>query len=147
MVGQIVGYGPDYWIIKNALGIGWGEQGYLKVTRNSDHNCGIGVKIIQLNLNICKSFGCKKCEATNYTKCVTCIDPTALVVNGSCNCQNGLGLNYNGHCSGCRVKGCANCSPTNSSQCLACSDNLHLVNGSCVCANQTLKVNSQGFCE
>lgn len=45
----IVGYGfdvktnLDYWIIKNTFGVNWGENGYFKLVRNSNNNCGITV--------------------------------------------------------------------------------------------------------
>ena len=38
----IVGYTPDYWIVKNQWGSSWGMNGYIYITRDRNYNCQIG---------------------------------------------------------------------------------------------------------
>lgn len=38
----LVGYTPDYWIVKNQWGVNWGENGYIRISKNRLNNCKIG---------------------------------------------------------------------------------------------------------
>ena len=33
----VVGYTQDYWLVRNSWGSGWGEKGYIRLSRKNDH--------------------------------------------------------------------------------------------------------------
>jgi hypothetical protein len=72
---QLVGYEPDYWLIKNQWGTGWGEQGYMRITRSrsGNSNCYIGAEFFRHDREIrdCEVTGCVDCTG-DATRCVTC---------------------------------------------------------------------------
>jgi len=37
---QLVGFGPDYWIVRNSWSSGWGEMGYIRLKKDTVVPCG-----------------------------------------------------------------------------------------------------------
>ena len=59
---QLVGYGSDYWLVKNSWGDDWGDNGYIKVSRDSSHNCHIGSEVFDFEKVLCQVPGCNECD-------------------------------------------------------------------------------------
>ena len=77
---QLIGYTSEYWIIKNQWGTDWGEEGYMRITRNRNYNCRIGTHVYDFEKHPCGA-GCNNC--VNGT-CSACKDEGAEVVEGRC---------------------------------------------------------------
>ena len=44
--------------MKNQWGDDWGEDGYMRISRNSDENCFIGFELFDFPKNPCHALGC-----------------------------------------------------------------------------------------
>lgn len=44
---NLVGYGPDYYILRNSWGTTWGENGYMRIAASADGN---GVSGCQMDI-------------------------------------------------------------------------------------------------
>ena len=108
---QLVGYSEDYWLIKNQWGDDWGEDGYMRVSRDPDHNCLIGSEVFDFEKVLCQVSGCVDCVDGNVSECLECTDKeNANLVDGKCLCKNDKEVfSTDGYCVSCRVLGCSQC--------------------------------------
>ena len=51
---QLIGYTSEYWIVKNSWGADWGEEGYMRITRNRNYNCRIGTHVYDFEKHPCE---------------------------------------------------------------------------------------------
>ena len=145
---QLVGYADDYWLIKNQWGEDWGENGYMRVSRDQRYNCLIGEEVFDFTKLQCKVAGCAQCSEGNYSLCIECSDQeNTELVNGSCACkEDNKVFSIDGHCISCQVLGCSKCQLDDAGKCEECSSGMSVADGRCVCDNATLKLNPNGEC-
>lgn len=44
--------GQKYWIVKNTWSANWGEEGYIRISREPDHDCGIATQAIYNDIEL-----------------------------------------------------------------------------------------------
>ena len=142
---QLVGYTEDYWIIKNEWGDDWGEDGYMRITRNPYYNCKIGSELFDFEKLVCGVHGCETCENEVCTKCK---DDSAEIKEGECVCKaaNEV-MTDSGLCVACRVPGCEKCDSKNPDVCETCAAGTTGVGDGCECTTVGEKINPNGVCE
>lgn len=102
--------------------------------------------------NICSACivpGCASCISGSSSVCSTCIDPKAILRNGTCNCDKEMMMfNRAGFCHACNVAGCERCSKGSGEFCEICIDsvNTQIINRKCVCKNDIEKPDFLGYC-
>ena len=142
---QLIGYTSEYWIVKNSWGADWGEDGFIRITRNRDYNCLIGAELFDFEKFPC-GMGCETCENDTCTACKD--DEGAEVVEGRCQCKDSQDVMiYGGSCVACRVAGCDKCKEGEPEECESCVQGATKVDGECVCNATDHQINPNGECE
>ena len=44
--------GEKYWLVKNTWSANWGEQGYIRISRNPSYDCGIATQAIYTDIEL-----------------------------------------------------------------------------------------------
>ena len=118
----------------------------------SDGKCVCDDATLKLNPDgqcaLCEVEGCESCAVGDSSVCVKCVDCSAVLKGGVCECPLGYTMSDSGVCVACPIAGCEDCTINDDSSgtCNNCGDGKQEVGGVCVCTGNNMQL-EYGKCE